>query len=37
MPDNWGYMWAAYVIAAVVLVGYTVSLIVRVRREKRSD
>lgn len=34
MPENWGYMWAAYAVTAVVLVAYAVSLIVRVRREK---
>lgn len=35
MPENWGYMWAAYTITAVVLVGYTIYLVARIRRERR--
>ena len=31
MPDNWGFVLAAYALAAVVLVGYWRHL---VRREK---
>lgn len=34
MPDNAGFMVAAYVVAAVILVVYAVWLVVRVRREK---
>jgi len=34
MPDNWIYMWAAYTVAAIVLVGYTALLAARVRRER---
>ena len=31
-PDNGGYMLAAYIVTAVVLVGYAVLLIRRARR-----
>ena len=31
-PDNGGYMVAAYIVTAVVLVGYAVLLIRRARR-----
>jgi len=31
-PDNAGYMVAAYVVTAVILVGYSLSLWGRVRR-----
>lgn len=31
-PDNGGYMIAAYVVAAVVVVAYAVSLFLRVRK-----
>ncbi|MGH7752344.1 MAG: hypothetical protein ACREN5_05980 [Gemmatimonadales bacterium] len=34
-PANQGYMVAAYVVAALVLVGYTVLLAVRIRRAAR--
>jgi CcmD family protein len=38
-PDNGGYMVAAYVITAVVLVGYALMLIKRARRalQKREE
>ena len=36
-PENGGYMVAAYIVAAVVLVGYTVSLYVRLRRERNRQ
>jgi hypothetical protein len=37
MPDNAGFMYAAYVAAAAVFGGYVVSLIVRARAmEKRG-
>ena len=35
MPDNGAYMVAAYVVAAVVLIGYAVSLFLRIRSERR--
>jgi hypothetical protein len=35
-PDNGGYMVAAYVVAAVVIVVYAVSLYVRLQKQKRS-
>ncbi len=34
-PDNGGYMVAAYIITAVVALGYAVSLFVRIRAAKR--
>jgi len=34
-PDNGGYMIAAYVVAAVVVLVYAVSLFVRIRRLQR--
>jgi len=36
-PANQGYMIAAYVVAAVVLVGYAVLLAVRVRKAARRE
>lgn len=33
-PDNADFMVAAYVIAAVVLLGYAVSLYLRIRKVK---
>jgi hypothetical protein len=35
-PDNGGYMVAAYIVAAIVIVVYAVSLYVRVRAQMRS-
>ena len=35
MPENWGYMWAAYTVAAVALLGYAALLVARIRRERR--
>ncbi len=35
MPDNAGYMYAAYIASAVVFGGYVVSLIVRARAMAR--
>lgn len=34
-PQNGGYMVAAYIVAAVILVGYTLSLYLRTRRSLR--
>ncbi|HLZ46316.1 MAG TPA: hypothetical protein VKQ05_11625 [Gemmatimonadales bacterium] len=34
-PQNGGYMIAAYVVAAVILLGYTLSLYLRARRSLR--
>jgi hypothetical protein len=35
MPDNAGYMYAAYVACAVVCGGYVISLVVRARAMAR--
>ena len=34
-PENTGFMVAAYVIAAVIVVGYAISLLVRIREQRR--
>lgn len=34
-PENGAYMIAAYVVATVIILGYTISLAVRVRKETR--
>jgi hypothetical protein len=34
LPQNAGYMIAAYVVTAVFVVGYAVSLLVRARRAR---
>ncbi|HEX9292674.1 MAG TPA: hypothetical protein VF873_03225 [Gemmatimonadales bacterium] len=36
IPQNGGYMVAAYVVAAVILIGYTLSLYLRARRSFRA-
>jgi hypothetical protein len=36
-PDNAGYMVAAYVVTAVILVGYAAGLWRRARRAVRED
>lgn len=36
VPQNGGYMIAAYVVTAVILVGYTLSLYLRARRGFRT-
>jgi len=36
VPQNGGYMIAAYVAAAVILIGYTLSLYLRARRSFRA-
>ena len=36
-PENSGFMVAAYIVAAVVLGGYTVSLVMRLRAEQRRE
>jgi hypothetical protein len=35
-PQNGGYMVAAYIIVAVILVGYALSLYLRARRSLRA-
>jgi hypothetical protein len=35
IPQNGGYMIAAYIVAAVILVGYAISLYLRARRSLR--
>ena len=37
IPQNGGYMIAAYIVAAVILVGYALSLYLRARRSLRAD
>lgn len=34
LPDNAGYMIAAYLVTAVIILGYSVSLIVLARRAR---
>lgn len=36
VPQNGGYMVAAYVVAAVILISYAVSLYLRTRRSLRA-
>jgi len=36
-PDNGGYMIAAYVVAAVIVVAYALSLALRIREERRRS
>lgn len=36
VPQNGGYMIAAYIITAVILTGYALSLYVRARRSLRA-
>jgi hypothetical protein len=36
MPENGGYMIAAYIVVAVILIGYTLSLYLRARRSLRA-
>ncbi len=35
MPDNGGYMFAAYIAAALIIGGYVLSLVVRARAMAR--
>ena len=35
MPENGGYMIAAYIVVGVILVGYALSLYLRTRRSLR--
>ena len=37
LPDNTGFMIAAYVVVAVILLGYTISLLARIREQRRRD
>ncbi len=34
---GWEYVWAAYGISAVILIGYAASLLLRYRDERRRD
>ena len=34
LPQNAGYMIAAYLVTAVIILGYSVSLLVRARRAR---
>jgi hypothetical protein len=34
-PENTGFMVAAYIVVAVVVVGYAISLVVRIREMRR--
>jgi len=36
MPENGGYMVAAYVVVAVIMLGYALSLYLRTRRSFRA-
>jgi hypothetical protein len=36
-PDNGAFMVAAYVVTAVIVVGYAVSLALRIREERRRS
>ena len=36
-PDNTNSMIPAYVVAAIILVGYTLSLLARIRDQRRRD
>lgn len=36
-PDNGGYMIAAYVVAAAIVVAYALSLALRIREERRRS
>jgi heme exporter protein CcmD len=35
IAGGWEYVWAAYAVTAVILLGYAASLIARYRAEKR--
>jgi heme exporter protein CcmD len=37
IEGGWSYVWAAYGISAVILIGYAVSLHRRYRAERRKD
>ena len=36
MPENGGYMVAAYVVVAMIILGYALSLYLRTRRSFRA-
>ena len=36
IEGGWGYVWGAYGISAVILIGYAVSLHLRYRDERRK-
>jgi Heme exporter protein D (CcmD) len=35
IAGGWEYVWAAYTVTAVILIGYAASLIARYRAERR--
>ena len=37
IEGGWAYVWAAYGVSAVILIGYAVSLHRRYRAERRKD
>ena len=38
IEGGWGFVWAAYLVTAVVLGGYTISVVLRLRDEQaRSE
>lgn len=37
LPDNGRFMVAAYVVATLIYLGYTVSLLVRARKAERGE
>lgn len=36
-PDNTGFMIAAYVVAGIILLGYAISLLARIREQRGRD
>ena len=37
IEGGWPFVWAAYGISALILIGYAASLLVRYRDERRQD
>lgn len=35
ISGGWGFVWAAYAVTAVILIGYAVSVIARYRAQRR--
>lgn len=36
IEGGWSYVWAAYVVTAVALIGYVAAVLARYRRERRN-